>query len=111
MAVPYQDNLEPTAVDGLTCLVEVERVYRLDWNRFEEPHWETLARIHAELPGASGVTAALWWFGDDEDLPPFLLAAREPDGLRVRGVLPEADWWAWDRQFRGEAGGLPCRGR
>lgn len=111
MAVPYQDNLEPTSVDGLTCLVEVERVYQLDWDRFEEPHWEALARIRAGLPGASGTADAPWWFGDDEDLPPFLLAAQEPSGLRVRGVLPEADWWAWDRRFREEADELPCRGR
>jgi hypothetical protein len=34
MAVPFYDNLEATPIDGLTCLVEVERVHGLDWDRF-----------------------------------------------------------------------------
>ncbi len=109
--MPYQDDLEPTSVDDLTCLIEVERVYLLDWDRFETPHWESLARIHENLPGASRSAEAPWWFGDDEDVPPFLLATKEPAGLRVRGMLPEADWWAWDERFRAEAAGLPRRER
>jgi|GEM_PF-2183895 len=111
VAVPYLDNLEPTSVDGLTCLIEVERIYRFDWDRFDELHWEALARTYENLPGASGGSDALCWFGDDENVPPFLLAMQEPAGLRVRGVLPEADWWAWDQRFRDEAAGLPSRGR
>ena len=51
------------------------------------------------------------WFGDDEDVPPFLWASVEPTGLQVHGVLPEADWCAWDERFRTEAAGLPCRVR
>ena len=31
--------------------------------------------------------------------------------MRVLGVLPEADWWQWDRRFRTETAGLPCRVR
>lgn len=111
MTIPYHDNLEPTSVDGLTCLIEVERVYHLDWDRFDQPHWDLLARIHENLPGAPDAPGAPWWFGDDEDVPPFLLATRAPTGLRIRGVLPEADWWAWDQRFRAEAAGLPCRAR
>jgi hypothetical protein len=42
-----------------------------------------------------------WWFGDDEDVPPSLRASVEPIGLQVCGVLPEADWCAWDEKFRG----------
>jgi hypothetical protein len=51
-----------------------------------------------------------WWFGDDEDSPPFLRASVQPTGLRVSGILPEADWLAWDERFRCASGDrLPTR--
>lgn len=111
MAVPFDDNLEATPIDGLTCLVEVERVYGLDWGRFGEGHWEALARVCEGLPGAVRGRDVPWWFGDDEDVPPFLRASVVAAGLQVHGVLPEADWRAWDGRFRTEAAGLPCRVR
>jgi hypothetical protein len=109
VTVPYHDNLEATPIDGLTCLVEVERVYGLDWDRFDEGHWRELARAYEVLPGTVRLREVPWWFGDDEDVPPHLSASVEPSGLQVCGVLPEADWWAWDERFRTEAAGLPCR--
>ena len=111
MSIPYYDNLDATPIEGLTCLVEVERVYGLDWGRFDERHWRGLARIYEGLPGAVRHRDVPWWFGDDEDVPPFLRASVEATGLHVHGVLPEADWWAWDERFRREADGLPCRVR
>lgn len=111
MSVPYHDNLEATTIDGVSCLVEVERIYQLDWNRFEEAHWRDLFRIYAGLPGAMPHRDATCWFGDDEDVPPFLSASVAPLGLHVHGMLPEADWWAWDARFRTEAAMLPCRVR
>ena len=109
MTVRFHDNLEATPIDGLTCLVEVERVYGLDWGRFGEDDWRDLASIYEGLPGAVRDRDGPWWFGDDEDLPPFLRASAGPTGLRVHGVLPEADWRAWDGRFRREAAGLPSR--
>lgn len=109
MAVPFSDNLEATPIDGLSCLVEVERVYGLDWDRFGEDHWRGLSRIYEGLPGALRPSDGPMWFGDDEDVPPFLWASVEPPGLQVYGVLPEADWRAWDERFRKAAVGLPCR--
>lgn len=111
MGVPFFDDLEATPLDGLTCLVEVERVYSLDWEQFGEGDHQALSRIYTLMPGFVGDQDVLTWFGDDEDLPPFLGAVREPAGLRVRGILPEADWWAWDARFRREAAELPCRGQ
>ena len=111
MTVPFHDNLEVTPIDGLTCLVEVERVYGLDWDRFDDHHWEALARVYERLPGVLRHRDGPMWFGDDEDVPPFLSASVEPPGLQVHGVLPEADWSAWDQRFRTEAAGLPCRVR
>ncbi|QDV35565.1 hypothetical protein [Tautonia plasticadhaerens] len=109
MTVPFYDNLEATPLDGLCCLVEVERVYGLDWGRFDDGHWRRLSGIYEGLPGAVRHRDVPWWFGDDEDVPPFLRASVEPPGLRVYGVLPEADWWAWDERFRAAAEGLPTR--
>jgi len=110
VTVPFCDNLEATPIDGLTCLVEVERVCGLDWGRIGDDDRRDLARIYEGLPGAVRHRDGPWWFGGDEDVPPFLRASAVPTGLRVSGVLPEADWWAWDEQFREAAVELPCRG-
>ena len=110
MGVPFSDYREATPVDGVSCLVEVERVYGLDWARFGDEHWEVLARLYEGLPGAVRHRDVPWWFGDDEDFPPFLRASVEPTGLRVSGILPESDWLAWDERFRSEIGDrLPTR--
>lgn len=111
MTVPYYDNLEATPIDGLSCQVEIERIYELDWDRFNEGHWQDLAGIYEGLPGAVRYRDGPMWFGDDEDVPPFLWASVEPPGLQVYGILPEADWRAWDERFRTVAVGLPCRVR
>jgi hypothetical protein len=39
------------------------------------------------------------------------VASVEPPGLQVYGILPKADWWAWDERFRTQAAVLPCRVR
>ena len=109
MTVPFHDNLEATPIDGLTCLVEFERVYGLDCGRFGDGEWAALARLYEGLPGAVRDRDGPMWFGDDEDVPPFLRVSAGPPGLRVCGVLPEADWWAWDERFRSAIGGLPGR--
>mgnify|MGYP001087046791 CR=1 FL=1 len=111
MPVPYYDNLEATPIDSLSYLVEVERIYGLDWDRFDEAHWRELTRSYEGLPGAVRLKDVPWWFGDDDDVPPFLWASVEPPGLQVYGILPEADWRAWDERFRYVAAGLPCRVR
>ncbi len=111
MAIPFYDNLEATPIDGLSCRVEVERVYGLEWGRFDDDHWRHLARIYEGLPGALRSRDGRMWFGDDEDFPPFLRASVDPPGLQVYGVLPEGDWRTWDERFRTAAAGLPCRVR
>src|SRR4051812_42954671 len=110
MEVPFHDNLGATLIDGVSCLVEVERVYGFDRARFEEGHWRALSRIYEGLPGAVRPREVPWWFGDNEDVPPFLRASVEPRGLQVYGILPESDWRAWDERFRGAVGDrLPAR--
>src|SRR5215207_10978420 len=83
VSIAFYDNLEATPIDGLSCLVEVERIYGLDWDRFGEEDWRALTRIYEGLPGALRSRDGPMWFGDDEYLPPFLRASVEPSGLRV----------------------------
>ena len=107
MPVPFYDNTEDTPIDSLDGFVVIERVYCLDWHDFEDAHWQSLERIYQGLPGAVRVRDVPYWFGDNEDVPPFLWASVEPPGLQVCGMLRVADWQAWDEQFRSEADGLP----
>lgn len=109
MAVVYYDNLAPSPADDRPGLVEVERVYCFDWLRFTDQEWQKLSRIYKGLPGAVRDHDEPWWFGEDEESPPFLWAFVEPPGLQVYGVLLESNWLAWDEQFRSEAGTLPMR--
>jgi hypothetical protein len=111
MAVPYYDLSAPTPISSLTCMVKVERLYCFDWDLFSRGDAVALVETYKTLPGAEdGSTGASpAWFGDDEDVPPFLTATVEPPGLQVFGVLPEADWHAWDARFRAATASLPAR--
>ncbi|WP_254509638.1 hypothetical protein [Anatilimnocola floriformis] len=111
MNVVYYDNLEPSLTDEATAIIEVERIYCLDWDSFSEPYWQELTRIYDNLPGTVRFPEPEipWWFGQDEDTPPFLWASVEPPGLQVYGVLPLVDWLAWDNRFQSLAAKLPMR--
>jgi hypothetical protein len=45
-SVCFYDNLEPTPVNGDPPIVEVERVYCFDFERFSGADW---SRLHATL--------------------------------------------------------------
>lgn len=109
MSIPFYDNREATRLDGRSILVEVERIYGLDWDRFDDDHWQAMARNYEGLPGTLRDRDVPRWFGDEEERPPFLWASVEPAGLQVYGLLPEPDRRAWDELFREAAGGLPVR--
>lgn len=111
MAVSYYDLIEPEPIDGVTCLVRVERIYGFDWVRFGPDDMAALLESYGRLPGSLSrpADAPPAWFGDDEDVPPFLTAYEEPSGLQVCGVLPEADWRSWDEKFRAATATLPGR--
>lgn len=111
MGVPYRDLIEPAPIDGVTCMVQVERLYGFDWGLFRDDDLAELAEACGKLPGVQDAPAGPRpaWFGDDEDVPPFLTAEDEPRGLLVRGVLPEADWRLWDERFRAATAALPAR--
>ena len=71
-----------------------------------------MAEIGRDLPRSTWggrYRAIPYWYGDDESVPPFLGASIEPPGLQVYGVLPLADWAAWDEGLRLAAVELPVR--
>ena len=106
----YYDNvLELVGLDP--DLAEVERVYGLDFSLFSETDWDSLARIYQLLPEWRQFAdeGCPYWFGSDEENPPYLWASVEPSGLQVHGVLSLKDWEGWDSKFRGLVVSLPRR--
>jgi len=45
MAIVYYDNLEATQADDTPGLVEVERIYCFDWDRFHNNDWQELTHL------------------------------------------------------------------
>ena len=45
MAIVYYDNLEATQADDTPGLVEVERIYCFDWDRFHDNDWQELTHL------------------------------------------------------------------
>ncbi len=80
-------------------LVEVERVYALDFARFSAADNRALLELYRSLPGAYRETDVAAWFGDSADSPPYLAASAEPSGLQVNGSLAPADWDVWHDAF------------
>lgn len=91
-------------------MVEVERVYCLDYTQFSLPEVARIHALYADLPGWQGWhDQQPYWFGYDEGDVPYLWASLEPPGLQVAGVLRQADWMAWDSAFQARAQSLPRR--
>jgi hypothetical protein len=99
---------EPTPADP-DRLLEVDRVYLLDWSAFTDADWAALGRAYERLPGwvTTGEGCPRWFGARDE--PPYLIASVEPPGLQISGVLSSRAWTAWDEAFRALVGPLPIR--
>ncbi|HJL40642.1 MAG TPA: hypothetical protein RMG48_05005 [Myxococcales bacterium LLY-WYZ-16_1] len=106
MILPFYDCL-PESNGRQHELLEVDRVYRLDFDRFTKVDWDNLMDIYRSLPGWIPTDDLPRWFRRDEEQPPFLSASVEPPGLQVSGQLVRGEWEAWDRQFRASASALP----
>lgn len=98
-AVPFYDNLEATPLEDDPAMVEVERVYRLDVDAFEDAHWSALGEIYRSLPGGYREPQIPAWFGDDEEHAPSLCASVEPPGIQVLGILAPEAWAVWHAAF------------
>jgi hypothetical protein len=105
------DNHAPTRYEDDPSMVEVGRIYCLDFDRFSTDHWSQLDTLYRTLPGNYRKRQNPMWFGSDEDAPPFLWASVEPPGLQVYGILPLQVWEAWDAEFATglEAAAFPFR--
>lgn len=101
------DDCQPETAAGPPGHLRIDRVYRLDWDRFESSDWQKLSQIYQALPGAVRYLDLPYWFGENEGTPPFLSACVEPPGLQVFGILSGSDWRAWDEAFQTLADGLP----
>jgi hypothetical protein len=97
-AVPFYDNLVAISEED-PSMVEIERVYCVDFDAFADADWSRLVDIYRSLPGHYRMAQTPMWFGDDEERLPFLWASVEPPGLQVYGVLPPTAWVEWDRAF------------
>ena len=92
-------------------MVEIERIYCLDLDEFEDRHWSSLGEIYRSLPGGYRELQIPMWFGDDEEHLPFLSASVEPPGIQVYGILTREAWAEWDAAFMAALGAseLPFR--
>lgn len=96
MAVPFFDGTDVFARPGVA---EVDRVYKIAFERFRDVEWAALDWIYQQLPEWKGYCDCPCWFGTDTDATPHLTASVEPPGLQVTGVLPAADFERWHEQF------------
>jgi hypothetical protein len=80
--------------------LEIERVYALDWQKFETQDWQILHEIYQSLPHFLGYNHLPFWFGKSAHTLPHLWASVEVAGLRVAGILPIQDWLIWESIFQ-----------
>lgn len=103
----YDNGDEPSSTGPPGDVLVIDRVYGLDWHRFEDRHWDTLTDIYRSLPGWDDASSPPGWFGTTEGADGYLDASVEPPGLHVTGILASGVFLAWDTAFRAGAAALP----
>ena len=105
----YDNKLE--IYEGDAKFIEIERIYCINFDDFNEEQWEELTQIYNRLPGARYQKDVPYWYGVNENRPPYLWVSVEPPGLQVVGSLPLKDWLRWDESFQKqlESSSLPIR--
>jgi hypothetical protein len=99
MALFYDNNTQD--IPPIGEFQRVDRVYTIRFSEFTDAHSVLLDKIYRSLPEFKGyLDDGPYWFGVEEDWPPFLWASVEPAGLYVVGMLSSHQWLAWDTQFR-----------
>ena len=104
MSVPYWDNDDD---EGQSGIIHVDRVYRFAFEEFTDSDWDEFDRVYESLPGYLNLGSR--FFSAINDDIPYLWTSMEPPGLQVCGILPTADWLAWDEKFRTETAKLPFK--
>jgi hypothetical protein len=98
--VVFYDNLQAIPLPDEPELVEVERIYCVQFDRFSEDDWTRLDQIYRDLPGAYRENKIPFWYGDSEEAPVHLSASVEPPGIQVYGIIPLEQWKLWDAAFQ-----------
>jgi len=95
----------------IDALAHVDRMYGLDFKRFEQAHWNHLYHVFTELPEWVSDKPHPHWYGHSEGgHPVHLIGHRSQDGLHLLGQLLSIDLLLWDRRFQETARGLPVLG-
>jgi hypothetical protein len=79
-------------------IVEFERVYMLDENKFNSETYEELGKVYKSLPCYMGNPTHLpCWYGDEEKGDKFFITVSfEMSGLQFWGKLPMSDFLKWE---------------
>lgn len=82
-------------------IVEFERVYMVDENKFNSETYEELRKVYESLPHFIGNSTYLpCWYGDEEKGDKhFLSVSFELSGLQFWGKLPVRDFLQWETKF------------
>ncbi|MEW9095475.1 MAG: hypothetical protein AB2417_10380 [Clostridiaceae bacterium] len=82
-------------------IVEFERVYMVDENKFDSGAYEALGKVYESLPYYLGNPTHLpCWYGDEEKGDKyFITVSFEMSGLQFWGKLPVSDFLQWENKF------------
>ena len=103
----YDNGDEPSPASAPGTVLVIDRVYWLDWPRFDDRDWDVLMSIFRSLPGWDDASTPPSWFGAGENADGYLDGSVEPPGLHVVGILASSTFLAWDTAFRTRAAALP----
>ncbi len=92
----YYDNTNIESDQN--SVVIIDRVYCLDFDKFDDANWSKLGEIYNLLPHKID-THLPCWFGIEGENQFYLCASVEPSGLQIFGELKECDWIKWESVF------------
>ncbi|ERI91038.1 hypothetical protein HMPREF1982_03403 [Clostridiales bacterium oral taxon 876 str. F0540] len=99
MKISYYDNNEIEYNEF--GVLNIDRVYCLDFNNFSNDDWSVLADIYRKLPNQIILDnmEQQMWFGTEGGSEFYLWSSVEPSGLQIVGHLREHDWKHWEKLF------------
>jgi len=74
--------------------VFVDRIYCLDFHKFDDRLWNKLGEIYNLLPHKIE-TDFPTWYGLEGEADSYLWGSVEPSGLQISGELKENEWIEW----------------
>lgn len=93
----YYDNKYIISDD----ILEFERVYMVDENKFNDETYKVLRVVYESLPAYRGNPPYLpCWYGDEEKGDKYFISVSfEMSGLQFWGNLPITDFLQWENKF------------